>query len=147
MKRILMLSAVAATLLSSCSLFDRNVGDNYVLGEQPAAGDLNPLGGVNVRRAETVRTAARLTGLKADTYYVAHYHVQGTASTDPCKSGGAPIMASAIVGKSDGSGALALNGEVATRLVTAATYFNIHTATGPAGTPADAGVACASVRL
>jgi len=147
MKRILMLSAAAAVALSSCSLIDRSVGTNYTLGKQPAAADLTPVGGVNVRRSDMVMTAARVTGLKADTYYVAHYHVQGTASADPCKSGGAPIMASMIVGKTDSSGYLALNGEVAANVVTAATYFNIHTATGADGTPADAGVACTGVRL
>ncbi|THF71103.1 superoxide dismutase [Deinococcus sp. Arct2-2] len=147
MKRILMLSAVAAVALSSCSLIDRNVGTNYTLGKQPAAGDLTVVGGVNVRRGDMVMTSARVTGLKADTFYVAHYHVQGTASADPCKSGGAPIMASKIVGKSDSSGYLALNGEVATSVVTAATYFNVHTAADAAGTPADAGVACTGVRL
>lgn len=147
MKKILMLSAVASVVLSSCSLFDRSIGTSYTLGKQPAAAALTPVGAVNVRRGDMVMTSARVTGLKADTYYVSHYHVQGTASAEPCSSNGAPIMASRIIGKTDSSGYLALNGEVAASTVTTATYFNIHTATGAEGTPADAGVACTGVRL
>ena len=82
------------------------------------------------------RTDISLTGLKPGTFYVAHYHNQGDKSTDPCASGGEAILSSKIVGQPDSQGALTLSGSVATADIANATYFNIHTASDPQGTPA-----------
>lgn len=94
----------------------------------------------------TVNTVAVVRGLVPNTYYVAHYHLQGTANTNPCISNGPALMPSKIVGRSDATGNLRLEGNVALADVREATYFNVHTAVNAAGDPADAGVACAAVQ-
>ena len=147
MKKMLSLSTLALAL-SACSMSMMAKPMDYTLAKQPAGGALNSSGTVNVSKDATmVMTKAMVMGLAPSTYYVAHYHVQGTASTDPCASGGAPIMSSKIVGQTDATGMLTLNGSVAAADVMNATYFNIHTASGADGTPADAGVSCTAVKM
>lgn len=144
MKKLLALALPLA--LASCTMM--LPGSPYTLTEQPAAGDLNSTGTVTAKTSgATVTTEARVMGLKPSQFYVAHYHVQGAASPNPCESGGAPILSSAIVGTTDASGMLTLMGSVPRADVMAATYFNIHTAADATGTPADAGVACTAVRV
>ena len=93
-------------------------------------------------------TSAKLTGLVANTYYVAHYHNQGsTQTTDPCSSNGPALLDSMMVGKTDAGGNLTLTGSVAKTVVQAATYYNVHTAKDASGAPADAGVACSAVKI
>lgn len=144
MKKLLALALPLA--LASCTMM--LPGSPYTLGKQPAAGDLNPSGTVSAKTSSgMVMTEAKVMGLRPSQTYVAHYHLQGTASPNPCESGGAPIMSSTIVGTSDASGMLTLTGSVPRADVMAATYFNVHTAADAAGTPADAGVACTAVRM
>ncbi|MFC4639236.1 superoxide dismutase [Deinococcus hohokamensis] len=144
MKKILFASTLALGL-SACTMM--GLPATYTLGKQPAGGALNSSGTVTVTPGSMVMTTARVAGLAPNTYYVAHYHLQGTASADPCSSGGPPIMSSKMVGMTDAAGMLTLNGSVPMSDVMAATYYNIHTATGADGTPADAGVACTAVRM
>ena len=145
MKKILSLSALAVAL-SACSMSMMAKPMDYTLGKQPAGGALNSSGTVNVNTVNSmVMTKAMVMGLAPNTYYVAHYHVQGTASTTPCASGGAPIMSSKMVGQTDASGALTLTGSVATADIASATYYNVHTSKDSMGTPADGGIACTSV--
>lgn len=145
MKKILFMPALALAL-GSCAMMYAPM--TYTLAKQPAGGALNSSGTVTTTRdGMTVMTSAMVSGLAPNTYYVAHYHVQGTASTDPCSSGGAPIMSSMIVGQSDAMGMLKLSGSVAAADVMNATYFNIHTAKDASGAPADAGVTCTSVKM
>ena len=147
MKKILSLSALAVAL-SACSMSMMAKPMDYTLGKQPAGGALNSSGTVNVNTVNSmVMTKAMVMGLAPNTYYVAHYHVQGTASTTPCASGGAPIMSSKMVGQSDAMGMVTLTGNVAAADVMNATYYNIHTASGADGTPADAGVSCTAVKM
>lgn len=146
MKKSLMLPAFALALASCAPMMMAPTA--YTLGKQPAGAALNLMGTVNVsKNASMVMTNARVMGLAPNTYYVAHYHLQGTASTEPCASNGAPIMSSAIVGRTDASGMLTLSGSVNAADVMSATYFNVHTASGADGTPADAGVACTAVKM
>lgn len=146
MKNILALSALTLALASCAPMMMAPM--SYTLAKQPAGGALNSSGTVSVSKDATmVMTNAKVMGLAPSTYYVAHYHVQGTASTDPCTSAGAPIMSSKMVGQTDAMGMLTLNGSVAAADVMNATYYNIHTATGADGTPADAGVSCTSVKM
>ena len=145
MKKILFMPALALAL-GSCAMMYAPM--TYTLAKQPAGGALSSSGTVTTTRdGMTVMTSAMVSGLAPNTYYVAHYHVQGTTSTDPCSSGGAPIMSSAIVGQSDAMGMLKLAGSVAAADVMNATYFNIHTAKDASGAPADAGVTCTSVKM
>ncbi|GGN40733.1 superoxide dismutase [Deinococcus daejeonensis] len=145
MKKILFMPALALAL-GSCAMMYAPM--TYTLAKQPAGGALSSSGTVTTTRdGMTVMTSAMVSGLAPNTYYVAHYHVQGTASTDPCSSGGAPIMSSAIVGQSDAMGMLKLSGSVAAADVMNATYFNIHTAKDATGAPTDAGVTCTSVKM
>ncbi|GGO24212.1 superoxide dismutase [Deinococcus humi] len=144
MKSILMLPALAVAL-SACTMMSGNMM-SYTLTKQPAGMALNSSGTVTPTTSGTmVMTTAKVMGLAPSTYYVAHYHVMGTMSTDPCASGGAPILASKIVGQTDATGMLSLSGSVEKSAIMDAKYFNIHTATGPDGTPADAGVACTPI--
>ncbi|GMA13966.1 superoxide dismutase [Deinococcus metallilatus] len=144
MKRFLALALPLA--LASCTMM--LPGSPYTLGKQPAAGDLNPSGTVTGRvSGDTVMTQAQVMGLKPNQYYVAHYHNQGTASADPCSSGGPAIMSSKIVGMTDAGGRLTLMGSAPRADVMNATYFNIHTASDAQGTPADPGVACTAVKM
>ncbi|GAA0502936.1 superoxide dismutase [Deinococcus depolymerans] len=143
--RLLLGSALALTL-GSCAMMAPAM--TYSLARQPAGGALNSSGMVDVKKdGMMVMTTARVMGLAPNTYYVAHYHLQGAASADPCSSGGAPIMSSALVGRSDAMGMLTLMGGVAAADVMNATYFNIHTAKDATGAPADAGVTCTAVRM
>ena len=140
-------AVVLPLALGSCSMM-MLPGSPYTLSKQPAAGSLNPSGTVTASVSNNmVTTEAKVMGLQANQYYVAHYHNQGTPGTDPCSSNGAPIMSSKIVGQTDASGMLTLKGSVARADVMNATYFNIHTASDAQGTPADAGVACTAVRM
>ncbi|GGM17342.1 superoxide dismutase [Deinococcus aerophilus] len=145
MNKILTLPALALAL-SACTMM--SPGMTYTLSKQPAGMALNSSGTVMPKMdGSMVMTTAKIMGLAPNTYYVAHYHLQGTQSTNPCDSGGAPIMASKLVGQTDASGMLMLSGSVAKADVMNATYFNVHTATGPDGTPADAGVTCTAVKM
>ena len=143
--KTLMLMSVAALTLASCAPM---MAPGMALTRQDSApAGINPVGTVAATKADaTTSTTARLTGLAANTYYVAHYHLMGTASSDPCKSGGQPLMSSMMVGQTDANGALTLSGTVATADIAAATYYNVHTASDSSGTPADDGVACTSIR-
>jgi len=168
MKNVMMFG-VGVVLLSSCSMMGGGMKSgtmsngtmsdgamavkqgtaSYSLGRQPAATDITPMGNVAVSvNGATVATNAKLTGLAANTYYVAHYHNQGsTQSTDPCSSNGPALLDSMMVGKSDAGGNLTLTGSVAKTVVQAATYYNVHTAKDDSGAPADAGVACSAVKI
>ncbi|THF85043.1 superoxide dismutase [Deinococcus sp. KSM4-11] len=135
-----------ALALSACSMSMMAKPTDYTLGKQPAGNALNSSGTVSVSHSgNMVMTTAKVMGLAPNTYYVAHYHLQGAASTDACASGGTPIMSSKIVGMSDAMGMLTLTGSVAAADVMSATYFNIHTASDAAGTPADAGISCTAI--
>lgn len=144
MKKLLL--AALALPLSACTMMAAPM--NYALSKQPAGAALMTSGTVGVKKDMTmVMTTASVSGLKPNTYYVAHYHNQGTAGAAPCDSGGMAIMSSKLVGMTDGMGMLKLAGSVAMADVMNATYFNIHTAADAMGTPADAGVACTPVAL
>ncbi|MDV6373685.1 superoxide dismutase [Deinococcus arenicola] len=151
MKNMLMLPALAVAL-SACSMMtpmksgDAMMMMSHTLSKQPAGMALNSSGTVTPKMEGTmVMTEAKVMGLAPSTYYVAHYHSMGTASAEPCSSNGPAIMASKIVGMTDAAGMLMLKGSVAKADVMAAKYFNIHTATGADGTPADAGVSCTAL--
>jgi Cu-Zn family superoxide dismutase len=145
MKNLLLL-AVGALEMSACApTLSPGV---YTLAPQAGVpAGIIPVGTVSATKSSsiTTTTSARLTGLTANTFYVAHYHTMGAASTDPCKSGGPIIMSSMIVGQTDATGTLLLSGSVASADLTSATSFKVHAATDSLGTPADAGVACTAV--
>lgn len=144
MKNLLLL-AVGALALSACApTLSPGV---YTLAPQAGVpAGIIPVGTVSATKSSSITTtSARLTGLAANTFYVAHYHTMGAASTDPCKSGGPLIMSSMIVGRTDATGTLLLSSSVASADTTSATSFKVHTATDSLGTPADAGVACTAV--
>ncbi len=149
-------TATAAPTVNTATPTTTNVtgttSGNYTFTKQPTApAGITPTGqlALNVSGGgsgnDSIDTLATLSGLAPNTYYVAHYHVQGTASADPCTSNGAPIMATAIVGRSSDTGTLTLRKTVDQATVKSATYFNVHTAADASGTPADAGVACTPV--
>lgn len=140
----LMLLALGTVALASCAPM---MAPAYTLTPQSGAPmGVSPVGTVAASKdATTTTTTAKLTGLAANTYYVAHYHKMGTANADPCRSSGALIPSSKLVGQTDASGALTLSGSVPTADIASATYFNVHTATDSMGTPADGGIACTSV--
>lgn len=142
--------SLGAGLLSSCNMMGGAAPASYNLGKQPSAPSTlaNPVGNVAVKDSGAMRmTTAKLMGLAPNTYYVAHYHLQGTADTDPCKSNGTPIMSSKIVALSDATGMIILSGSVNKADVMQATYFNVHTAKDADGTPNDAGVLCSAVKV
>lgn len=146
MKTILMLPALAVAL-SACSMMsgDMMMG-SHTLSKQPAGMALNSSGTVMSKMEGTmVMTEAKVMGLAPSTYYVAHYHKMGTKSDKPCDSGGDAILASKIVGMTDAAGMVMLKGSVAKAEIMDAKYFNVHTATGADGTPADAGVTCTAI--
>ena len=142
--RNLTLLALGAVALASCAPM---MAPAYTLAAQSGApAGVSPVGTVAASKdASTTTTTARVTGLAANTFYVAHYHKMGTASTDPCTSGGPFIASSRMVGQTDASGALTLTGSVATADIASATYYNVHTSSDDVGTPADGGVACTAV--
>lgn len=146
MRSLLALSLPFA--LASCTMM--LPGSPYTLGKQPAADTrgINPSGTVRASLSgDMVTTEARVMGLAPNQFYVAHYHLQGTASPNPCASGGAPILSTTMVGRSDASGMLTLSRSVPRADVMNATYYNVHTAADATGTPADPGVACTAVRM
>lgn len=145
MKGVLSAAALSAAL-ASCTMLGQPA--KYTLIRQPAGMALNSSGSVTVtRNADTVATSATVMGLAPNTSYVAHYHLQGSASANPCDSNGAPIMSSKMVGRSDAAGMLSLNGNVPSADVADATYYNIHTAKSDQGEPADPGVTCTPVQM
>ena len=145
MNKLLLLS-LGTLALSSCATL-MTAPAAYSFKPQPTApAGVTPSGSATVRKtSDNTMTTINLSGLAANTYYVAHYHRQGTASEDPCLSGGVPIMASKMVGMSDGVGMATLSGSVMNTAIDGATYLNVHTASDSAGTPADSGVACTPV--
>ncbi|WP_293913968.1 superoxide dismutase [Deinococcus sp.] len=141
---------MSAVLLSACNMMGTGAPASYSLSKQTSAPSTlaNPVGNVAVKDSGNMRmTTAKLMGLAPNTYYVAHYHVQGTESTEPCKSNGAPLMSSKIVALSDATGMVTLSGSVNKSEVLQATYFNVHTAKNADGTPNDAGVLCSAVKM
>ncbi|WP_407569055.1 superoxide dismutase [Deinococcus altitudinis] len=170
MKNNIILLSVGALALASCApMMANSTTLPYTLSAQDspstamssnpmstsnATAIIKPVGGITVTNATasgsapaTTSTTAKLTGLLPNTYYVAHYHLMGAASTSPCRSGGALIKSSMLVGQSDASGALTLSGSVPTNDLTNATYFNVHTASDAMGTPADAGISCTPIKF
>ncbi len=140
----LMLLALGTVALASCAPM---MAPAYTLTPQSGApAGITPVGTVSASKdATTTTTTAKVSGLAANTYYVAHYHKMGMANTDPCRSAGPLIMSSMIVGQTDAGGTLTLTGSVATADIASATYFNIHTSKDSMGTPGDGGVTCTSV--
>lgn len=139
----LMLLSVGALALASCAPM-MMAPSSYTFAPQAGIpSGVVPVGTATATMSNMMTmTAVKMTGLAANTYYVGHYHLMGTASTDPCKSGGAPIMSSKMVGQTDATGALTLSGSVNMADIAMATYLNVHTSADAAGTPADGGVAC-----
>ena len=150
MRNVLLL-AVSVVTLSACSANQPPVVGaqrSVQLTQQPNA-PVNPSGtAVIVDLANGDRaTRVELTGLAPSTNYVAHYHLQGSASTTPCLSQGAAIPSSTMTGMTDADGKLVMRGLAPRADVDAATYLNVHTATAATPTtPADAGVACANLK-
>ncbi|MFC4452826.1 superoxide dismutase [Deinococcus sonorensis] len=146
MKKLLLMTLGAATL-SSCAMM-MGTPMSYQFGPQTTAPvGVTASGTASVTKdAMNTMTTVKLTGLAANTYYVGHYHLQGTADAAPCLSKGAPIMASKMVGQSDATGMLTLSGSVMTSAIADATYINVHTASDAEGTPADDGVACTAIK-
>jgi superoxide dismutase, Cu-Zn family len=143
----LMLMSVAALGLASCAPMMTPTTSLSFAPQPSAPSGVTPKGNAAISKSDmNTSTNVMMTGLAANTYYVGHYHLQGNANTDPCKSAGAPIMSSKIVGQTDATGALMMNGSVATADIASATYFNVHTAKDAAGTPADDGVACSPLK-
>ncbi len=145
MKKFFLLPVLTITL-SACTLMGEPA--TYTLSRQPLGMALNSSGTVTIIKSMgMVKTTATVVGLAPNTYYVGHYHLQGTAATDPCTSGGAPVMSSKAVSMSDALGNLTLSGSVNSSDVASATYFNIHTAKDATGAPADPGVTCTAVKM
>lgn len=144
----LMLMSVAALALASCAPMMSPTTSLSFAPQPTAPSGVVPKGNAAITKtATTTNTSVMLTGLAANTYYVGHYHLQGGANpSDPCKSAGPAIMSSKIVGQTDATGALMMNGSVATADITNATYFNVHTAKDAMGTPDDDGVACSPLK-
>lgn len=172
MKNNIILLSVGAFALASCApMMANSTTLPYTLSPQESAATamssnpmsgsngsatalIKPVGGISVTNAAatastvaTTSTTVKLSGLLPNTYYVAHYHLMGSASTSACRSGGALIKSSMLVGQSDATGALTLGGSVPTNDLTNATYFNVHTASDAMGTPADAGISCTPIKF
>ncbi len=75
-----------------------------------------------------IKTTLTLTGLKASTEYVAHYHSTGTASTTPCDSAGAIKTDYAVTVSSDAAGKATFTNSstTATTIADLGTYINVH---------------------
>lgn len=118
------------------------------MNDQAPADAITPMGTASIVDLANGDRATRinLTGVAPNTNYVAHYHKQGTPGVAPCQSGGAAILPSTMIGKSDANGTLVMRGNVARTEVAEATYLNVHTAQGDMSTmPADGGVSCGNV--
>ncbi|AFZ69554.1 hypothetical protein [Deinococcus peraridilitoris] len=144
-----LLLTACAPAMSNASTTPAQPTRAFNLTRQASAPEtLKPNGSISVANSQgTTSTSVILFGLKPNTYYVGHYHVMGLDSKEPCTSNGAPILSSAVVGRSDGNGDLMMNGSVSTGSISNAAYFNIHTAAEASGAPADAGVACVPVTV
>lgn len=144
----LLLVGISAVTLAACAPTMDGTGRTLTLNRQASApAGITPTGSVTINMGTTTTmTTAKLSGLQPSTYYVAHYHLQGTASTDPCSSGGPPIMSTKMVGMTDAMGMLTMSSNVPSADVASATYYNVHTASDANGTPADPGVACTSIK-
>ncbi len=139
----LMLLSVGALAFASCAPMMMAPASYTFAPQVSVPAGVVPVGTATASVANMMTsTTVKMTGLAANTYYVGHYHLMGTASADPCKSGGTPIMSSKMVGQTDATGALTLSGSVNSADIAAATYLNVHTASDAMGTPADGGVAC-----
>jgi hypothetical protein len=91
-----------------------------------------------------IKTELKLTGLKANTQYVAHYHALGTASTTPCDSQG-PIKTDLGTVTSDASGAATFtNTTSAANIVDLGVYINVHEAANISVVPLCADVSALS---
>ncbi|AFZ67316.1 hypothetical protein [Deinococcus peraridilitoris] len=145
MKKLLM-GALGVALLGACAPTSQM---SFAVSKQEGMmTELNATGTVTraMRFDGFTNSSATVAGLRPNTFYVSHYHVQGDANKPPCLSGGAPIVSTTMVGRTDATGNLVLSGSHATSEVEKGTYFNIHTARDASGTPADGGVTCANLR-
>ncbi|ULH15727.1 superoxide dismutase [Deinococcus sp. KNUC1210] len=146
MKKLLLLSLGAFALAGCAPMMGMGM---YTFSPQPSApSGIVPVGTASIgESAGMTSTVIKLSGLAANTPYVAHYHNMGIDSTSPCASNGSAIMESKMVGVTDAGGTLTLSGSVADAALMDATYLNVHTASDTAGTPADPGVACTPVMV
>lgn len=132
MKRALLFAAALA--LTACGTAPAVTGSNTsktfrnmeTAGYPQAAGTARLTDLSSGDRATTLT----MTGLRANTAYVAHYHSRGTANaTDVCRSNG-PIVGGTIGGTftSDASGNLTMRGLQALSALQGAAYINVHEA-------------------
>lgn len=144
MNKIVLLGLVGALGLSACSIV---TGTAMTHPFAPQAGSATPGTGnamVTPLSSGETATTLMLSGLRAGTTYVAHYHRQGDAAKPPCESGGG-VVAGIGFGVADSSGNLTLRALVPSNAITNATYINVHTADA-GGAPTDGGVTCATLR-
>lgn len=136
MKKRTLLALVGTVALASCNqapdVSGKSVTKNFT--DMKLAGYTSPSGTakyVDLNSGDRVTTLT-VSGLKANTNYLSHYHLMGTASTDACKSGGAVVGGVLGTATSDASGTLTIKGLQSTAALKDAKYINVHEATGGA---------------
>lgn len=146
MNKLIGLGLVGALLLVSCGPFVSGANQTRTFSAQTGV-TTAAKGTASIMQLSSGDTATvlRIQGLSANTNYVAHYHVQGNASQTPCASGGAPIMATTMTGRTDANGNVEMRNLVPSGALQNATYINVHTA-NDAFAPVDGGVICTNLR-
>ncbi|WP_291431631.1 hypothetical protein [Deinococcus sp.] len=139
MKKLTLLALVGTVALSSCNQAPDVSGKSVskAFTDMKLSGYTTPSGTakyVDLNSGDRVTTLT-LSGLKANTNYLSHYHKMGTASTDPCKSGGEIVGGVLGTGTSDANGKLTIKGLQSTADLKDAKYINVHEASALANVP------------
>ncbi|MGM9322891.1 CHRD domain-containing protein [Deinococcus aquaticus] len=142
MNRLALLALVGTIALASCNqapdVSGKSVTKSFT--DMKLAGYTAPSGTakyVDLNSGDRVTTLT-VKGLLPNKAYLAHYHAMGTASTDPCKSGGAVVPANTMIGMTettDANGNLTIKGLQATAALKDAKYINVHEASALANVP------------
>ncbi len=125
--RFLILAAVSALSLAACNnMMVKNV--NFAARTQ--TGYTTQAGVASIEKISSggIKTTLTLSGLKASTAYVAHYHNQGTAGTPACDSGGAisTDYGAAVTSDATGKATFTNTSNTATTIANLGAYINVH---------------------
>lgn len=133
MKSMLISAIIGVSLLASCNQNQPPVGGTAREVTFAKQGMTDPAADGRARIVRlsdgTTATTLTLSGLTPNTQYVAHYHSQGQASTNPCQSNG-PIVGGTIGAPvtTDAQGRATMRDLDETATIESGTYINVHLA-------------------
>ncbi len=127
--KFLAIAAVSALGLVSCNT-PNPVVKTVTFAARVQTGYTAQAGTASIEKISSggIKTTLTLTGLKASTEYVAHYHSTGQASTTPCDSAGGISVdySTTVTSSATGTATFTNSSTTAATIVALGTYINVH---------------------